>query len=325
MKFATLLNGTPDGRLVLVSSDLQRALAVSDLAPTLQAALDDWADLAPLLEARSRALNDGSARDAVPFRADEAMAPLPRAWQWLDGSAFKVHLDLATRAFQLANVWGERPLMYQGMSHQFLAPAEDVPLPDEQDGIDFEGEFAVVTGKVPAGASVEQARASIRLVMQINDWSLRLIGRDEMNRGFGWVRAKPACSAAPVAVTPDELGPAWRDARVGLDLQIDWNGTRFGAANGREMSFGFDELIAHAAYSRELCAGTIVGSGTVANAAYGEVGSSCILERRGIEILEGGEARTPFLKFGDGVRMEAKDKDGRAPFGAIDQRVVKQS
>lgn len=325
MKLATLRNGTPDGQLVLVSSDLGHALAVPDVAPTLQALLDDWGRKAPLLQGRSEELNAGRARSAIELRADAAMAPLPRAYQWLDGSAFKTHVDLSTRAFQLGNVWGERPLMYQGMSHRFLGPGDDVPFPDLADGVDFEGEFAVITDAVPAGVTPASARTHIRLVMQLNDWSLRVIGRDEMNRGFGWVRAKPACSAAPVVVTPDELGPAWQDARAALDLHIWWNGNQFGAANGREMTFGFDELVAHAAYSRELCAGTIVGSGTVANAAYAKVGSSCILERRGIEILEHGEARTPFLKFGDRVRMEARLPDGRAPFGAMDQRVVQQT
>jgi fumarylacetoacetate (FAA) hydrolase len=268
-------------------------------------------------------LSRGEAPGAFPFEAASAAAPLPRAWQWLDGSAFKAHSDLATRAYQIANSWGERPLMYQGMSHEFLPGSDDVAFPTEEDGIDFEGEFGVITDAVPAGVSPSAAREHIKLLVQINDWSLRVIGRDEMNRGFGWIRAKPACSVAPVAITPDELGPAWTEARIHLRLNIWWNEEHFGSAAGGEMSFGFDELIAHAAYSRRLCPGTIIGSGTVANAAYHEVGSSCILERRGFEILEQGAPRTGFMRFGDRVRMQACTGAGEAPFGTIDQRVVK--
>lgn len=190
------------------------------------------------------------------------------------------------------------------------------------DGIDFEGEFGVITDAVPMGVSKEAARGHIRLLVQINDWSLRVIGREEMARGFGWVRAKPACSLAPVAITPDELGAAWAEAKVALPLHVWWNGELFGQATGAEMTFGFDDLVAHAAYSRKLCAGTVIGSGTVANLDYRTVGSSCILERRGIEILDHGEPRTPFLAHGDRVRMEARTADGDAPFGAIDQKVV---
>jgi fumarylacetoacetate (FAA) hydrolase len=283
--------------------------------------LDNWADVAPRLDVLFQDLNGGALNDAAPFLLEDAAAPLPRAWQWLDGSAFKAHSDLATRAYKLPNTWHEQPLMYQGMSHQFLSPTEDVVFPDAVDGIDFEGEFGVITDQVPMGATKAEARAHIRLVVQINDWSLRAIGREEMSRGFGWVRGKPACSVAPIAVTPDELGAAWQDAKVGLDLCI-WRGEElFGQANGREMTFGFDDLITHAAYSRSLAAGTIVGSGTVANTAYKDVGSSCILERRGIEILETGEGLTPFLANGERVRMEACDLRGKAHFGAVDQRV----
>jgi fumarylacetoacetate (FAA) hydrolase len=321
MKLATLKSSNPDGDLVVVSRDGATMVSAAFIAPTLQAALDHWSDIAPRLDALSRQLNAGGVEDARPFQPEDAAAPLPRAWQWLDGSAFKAHSDLATRAYQLANTWHEHPLMYQGMSHQFLAPTEDAVFPDAADGIDFEGEFGVITDQVPMGADKAAARAHIRLVVQINDWSLRAIGREEMSRGFGWVRGKPACSVAPIAVTPDELGEAWRDAKVGLDLRI-WRGDDlFGQANGREMTFGFDDLIAHAAYSRSLPAGTIVGSGTVANAAYKKVGSSCILERRGIEILDMGEGHTPFLAGGERVKMEARDAQGYAPFGRIDQRL----
>lgn len=320
MKLATLRTGSPDGRLMVVSRDLS-LMAPAGVA-TLQALLDDWEALSPGLEAIYARLNGGEMSDAVAFDAGALAAPLPRAWQWLDGSVFKAHADLATKAFGLASTWNETPLMYQGMSHEFLGPAEDVPFPDPADGIDFEGEFGVITDAVPMGVSKEAARGHIRLLVQINDWSLRVIGREEMARGFGWVRAKPACSLAPVAITPDELGAAWAEAKVALPLHVWWNGELFGQATGAEMTFGFDDLVAHAAYSRKLCAGTVIGSGTVANLDYRTVGSSCILERRGIEILDHGEPRTPFLAHGDRVRMEARTADGDAPFGAIDQKVV---
>lgn len=315
------LKGGPDGRLAVVARDLSAVAPAGHVAPTLQAALEDWDACAPALEALYAELNAGRCADARPFRADDMAAPLPRAWQWLDGSVFKAHADLATRAFGLASTWNETPLMYQGMSHRFLGPTDDVPFPDAADGVDFEGEFGIVTGAAPMGVSRAEARGHIRLLIQLNDWSLRAIGREEMARGFGWVRAKPACSVAPVAITPDELGEAWREARVALPLHIWWNGELFGRATGAEMTFGFDDLIAHAAYSRDLCAGTVIGSGTVANTGYRTVGSSCILERRGIEILDHGEPRTGFLKDGDDVRMEARLPDGSAPFGALAQRV----
>ena len=319
MKFATLANGTPDGRLHLVSRDHARctpALA----APTLQAALEDWDTLAPLLDAEYSALNAGG---GVPFHPAQALAPLPRAWQWLDGSAYDSHGALMQKVFNLTPVdTGGKPLMYQGLSHQFIAPGADVPLPSREDGIDFEGEFGIITDAVPMGTKPAEARNHIRLLVQINDWSLRRIAPVEMKTGFGWIQAKPACSMAPVAVTPDELGPHWRDARVDLPLRVDWNAARFGTAQGYAMSVGFDDLVAHAAYSRGLVAGTVIGSGTVSNANYREVGSSCIAERRGIEMADSGAPITPFMAFGDRVRMECELPDGTPLFGAIDQRVV---
>jgi fumarylacetoacetate (FAA) hydrolase len=212
--------------------------------------------------------------------------------------------------------------MYQGLSDQFLGPADDVPLPNEGDGIDFEGEYGVVVDAVPMGVSPEAAFGHIRLVVQINDWSLRALAPLEMKTGFGWLQSKPACSAAAIAVTPDELGSAWRDGRVHLPLAIELNGRPFGRANGGEMEFGFHELIAHAARTRRLCAGTIVGSGTIANEGYAVVGSSCISERRMIETIAVGTPQTPFMRFGDRVRMEARDRQGAPLFGPIDQRVV---
>ena len=213
--------------------------------------------------------------------------------------------------------------MYQGMSHQFLGATDDVVLPSEDDGIDFEGEFGIITDAVPMGITPTEALGHIKLIIQLNDWSLRVLAPVEMKTGFGWIQAKPACSVAPFAVTPDELGDGWRDGRVCLDLAVDWNGSRFGNANGAPMAFGFHELIAHAARSRSLPAGTIIGSGTVSNPDYRVVGSSCIAERRGIEMVDEGAARTGFMRFGDTVRMEARLSDGTSPFGAIDQRVVR--
>jgi len=213
--------------------------------------------------------------------------------------------------------------MYQGMSDRFIAPTADVPLRSVDDGIDFEGEFGVITDGVPMGSSPAEAARHIKLVVLINDWSLRRIAPVEMKTGFGWIQAKPASSMAPVAVTPDELGSAWRDARVHLRLEVAWNGQRFGAAHGGAMAFGFGELLAHAAYSRDLVPGTVLGSGTVSNANYREVGSSCIAERRAIELLDAGESRTPYMAFGDHVHMVARHEDGRdGPFGVIEQRVV---
>ena len=319
MKLATLANGTPDGRLHVVSRDHARC-APAQAAPTLQAALDDWEALEPALLAEYAALNAGGGQ---PFDPSRALAPLPRAWQWLDGSAYDSHGALMQKVFNLPPIdTGGRPLMYQGISNQFIAPTADVPLPSVEDGIDFEGEFGIITDAVPMGTKPAAARGHIRLLVQINDWSLRRIAPVEMKTGFGWIRAKPACSMAPVAVTPDELGAHWRDARVDLPLVVDWNEARFGAAQGHAMSVGFDELVAHAAYSRTLVAGTVIGSGTVSNENYREVGSSCIAERRGIELEDTGAPVTQFMAFGDRVRMEAKLPDGTPLFGVIDQRVV---
>jgi fumarylacetoacetate (FAA) hydrolase len=319
MKLATLHDGTPDGALVIVSADTTHYLPAGDIAATLQAALERWPVVAP----RLAALADHLVQDeGQPTAAARFAAPLPRAWQWLDGSAFASHGALMQKAFALPPIETDLPLMYQGMSHQFLGPRDDVPLPSEADGIDFEGEFAIVTDAVPMGVAAADALGHIRLVVQLNDWSLRTIAPVEMKTGFGWIQAKPACSIAPFAVTPDELGNAWQNGRVCLDLVVNWNGAHFGRANGAPMSFGFHDLIAHAARTRALPAGTIIGSGTVSNPNYREVGSSCIAERRGIEMVDHGAPRTDFMRFGDTVRMEARLPDGATLFGAIDQRVV---
>jgi fumarylacetoacetate (FAA) hydrolase len=324
MRLSTLPDGSPDGRLVLVSADGRFCRAAGPV-PTMQAALERWTDLEPLLRQRQQALDEGRADDALPFDAAQALAPLPRAWQWLDGSAFPSHGELMQTVFKLDKPSNpERPLMYQGASDRFLSARADMALPSTDDDIDFEGEFGVITDRVPMGVSPQQALGHIRLLVLINDWSLRRIAPIEMKTGFGWIQAKPASSMAPVAVTPDELGPAWRDARVHLRMEVDWNGERFGAAHGGAMAFGFDQLVAHAAYSRELVAGTVVGSGTVSNENYREIGSSCIAERRAIELLDEGRPRTPYMAFGDRVRMSARFDDGRdGPFGAIDQRVMR--
>ena len=320
MKLATHDNGTADGALVIVSADGSHYLSAADVAGTMQAALDNWAAAEPRLrELASRlASGEGESVSTLCFAA-----PLPRAWQWLDGSAFRSHGVLMETLFGTEPPPPGRPLMYQGLSHQFLSATADVPLPREEDGIDFEGEFGVITDHVPMGVTPAEALAHIKLLVQINDWSLRAIAPVEMKTGFGWVQAKPACSVAPFAVTPDALGDAWRDGRVHLPLRVDWNGARFGEAVGGEMEFGFHDLVAHAASTRSLCAGTIIGSGTVSNSNFREIGSSCIAERRGIEMLDEGTARTDYMRFGDTVRMEARQPDGSLLFGAIDQQVIK--
>ncbi len=312
MRLATLNDGTRDGRLIVVSPD--GAACAPAPVKTLQEALERWDEISAQLAGASN----------FPETLDPArlMAPLPRAWQWLDGSAFACHGELMDKVFGIEPLKTERPLMYQGISDRFYGPGDDVRLPDEALGIDFEGEFGVITDAVPMGTSAADCLDHIRLIVQINDWSLRALAGPEMKTGFGWVQAKPPCSMAPFAVTPDELGEQWRDGRVCADLLVDWNGVRFGAANGAAMGHGFHELVAHAARTRDLVAGTIIGSGTVSNANYREIGSSCIAERRGIEIVDGGKPITEFMRFGDIVRMEGRLTDGRAPFGVIEQKVV---
>jgi fumarylacetoacetate (FAA) hydrolase len=317
VKLATIQDGTPDGQLVVVSRDHDRAIP----APirTLQHAMEGWTEA----ESALRALSERVEAEGEPFQPQTALAPLPRAWQWLDGSAFQSHGDLMSTVFHTDKLpYDERPLMYQGMSDQFLSGTEDARFPSEADGIDFEGEFGVIVDRVPMGVSIEGAAKHIRLIVLINDWSLRAIAPVEMKTGFGWIQAKPASAIAPIAVTPDELGEHWRGARACLNLDVFWNGERFGAASGEPMAFGFDQLIAHAARTRDLVAGTVIGSGTVSNENYREVGSSCIAERRGIEMLDNGAAETNFMRFGDRIRMEATLPGGGSLFGAIDQRVV---
>ncbi|AXB80485.1 fumarylacetoacetate hydrolase family protein [Novosphingobium sp. P6W] len=320
MRLATFNDGTPDGQLLVVSADGTRALAAD--IPNLLAAITAWSSAEPVLRALAKRVNAGKGE---AFDPAQLRAPLPRSWQWLDGSAFGTHGELMQIAFNLPPIETDRPLMYQGLSDRFLGPADPVPFPSEADGIDFEGEFGVVVDAVPMGVTPEQALSHVKLVVQINDWSLRAIAPAEMKTGFGWVQAKPACSMAPFAVTPDALGEAWRDGRVCLDLLVDWNGKRFGSASGAPMDVGFHALIAHAARTRDLVAGTVIGSGTVSNHDYAEVGSSCISEVRAIEIIRDGRPTTPFMAFGDIIRMEGRIPGGAAPFGVIEQQVVRHS
>jgi fumarylacetoacetate (FAA) hydrolase len=333
MKLATLRDGTRDGRLVVVSRSLARCVAVPEIARTLQAALDEWPRLAPALAAIASELDAGRLPDAHPFDPAKAMAPLPRAYQWADGSAYVNHVELVRRARGAAmppEFWTD-PLMYQGASDHMLGACEDVVLADESWGIDFEGEVAVVTGDVPMGVDEGRALAQVRLVMLVNDVSLRNLIPAELAKGFGFLQSKPASAFSPVAVTPDELGGAWRDGRVHLPLVAHLNGALFGRPNaGADMTFSFGTLIAHLAKSRDLVAGSIVGSGTVSNredggpgrpASRGGIGYSCIAEQRTVETILAGKPETPFMRFGDRVRIEMLDERGRSIFGAIDQRV----
>ncbi len=324
MKLATLRNGQRDGRLVVVSADARRCIDACPVAPTLLDALERWKVVEPALQDLSRTVNAPAALGTMPFDARQCLAPLPRTWQWLDGSAFLNHGHLMERAFKVPPVadFDTIPLMYQGAADDFLGPHDDVRLPSEDDQIDFEGEFGVVLSETPMGVTAEQALQYVRLVVLINDWSLRAFGPREAKSGFGFLQAKPSTAFAPIAVTPNELGPAWQGGRVHLRLQTQRNGEWFGHPHGGAMHFHFGQLIAHAARTRKLSAGTLVGSGTVSN-ADAAVGSSCIAERRMVEALADGAPRTPFLRFGERVRMVALDDQGQpAPFGVIDQMVV---
>src|SRR5512144_2155869 len=336
MKLATLNDGTRDGRLVIVASDLTRSVAVPEIARTLQAALDDWASLAPALEALASELNAGRLSDAAPFDPRRAMAPLPRAYQWADASAYVNHVELVRRARGAAmppEFWTD-PLMYQGGSDSLLGAHDDIVAADEAWGIDFEAEVAVITGDVAMGATEDEAARAIRLVVLVNDVSLRNLIPGELGKGFGFVQSKPASAFSPVAVTPDELGGAWRDGKLHRPLVSTLNGAVFGRPNaGVDMTFALPRLIAHLARTREIEAGSIIGSGTVSNkedggpgrpAAAGGVGYSCIAEQRTVETIQSGKAATPFMRFGDRIRIEMFDDSGHSIFGAIDQ-VVRDS
>ena len=327
MKLATIHDGTADGRLVVVARDLEQIVVADGIARTLQEALERWESVLGPLQALYDKLNAGTAAKAVASASARFMAPLPRAWQWLDASAFPQHGILMAKAFKREPFDTEWPLMYQGLSHLFHGTSDDIPFVAEADDIDFEGELGVITGPVPMAASRAEAAGSIRLAVQINDWSLRRYAPREMSTGFGWILAKPACGVAPIAITPDELGSCWQDHRILATLVVERSGERFGAVPATEMERGFDELIAHAARTRPLCAGTLLGSGTVSHSRYRELGSCCISERRAIEMIDhDGVASTPFLRFGERVRMVAFGDDPDLPlFGVLDQRVVHAS
>jgi fumarylacetoacetate (FAA) hydrolase len=323
MKLASLKQGR-DGRLIVVSRDLTRAVAADGIAPTLQMALDTWERAAPRLEKVYRELNEATV-GSFSFRASDCASPLPRAYQWADGSAYVTHVELVRKArgaVMPPSFWTD-PLIYQGGSDSFIGPTDDILAGDEASGIDFEGEVAVVTGDVQMGMTPAQAAHHIRLLMLVNDVSLRNLIPKELEKGFGFFQSKPATAFSPVAVTPDELGDHWRDGKVHLPLAVDLNDQRFGAPNaGVDMTFSFPELIAHAAKTRELEAGSIIGSGTISNADR-QSGSACIAERRMLETIEHGAPKTAFMRFGDRVRLEMKLPDGQSIFGAIDQKVVR--
>ena len=332
MKFATYKNDSRDGQLMLVSRDLSRACEVSDIASTLQQALDDWKNLAPKLEARYQELNDNLI-DSVPFQEARCESPLPRAYQWADGSAYVNHVELVRKArgAEMPESFWTDPLMYQGGSDDFIGPNEDIILPSDEWGIDFEGEVAVVTDDVPMACSADEAASRIRLLMLVNDVSLRGLIPGELGKGFGFFQSKPASSFSPVAVTPDEMGEAWKDNKVHLPLRSTYNGALFGKPEaGEDMTFDFGQLVAHAAKSRNLGAGAIIGSGTVSNKqgtdhgsaiSEGGVGYSCIAEVRMIETIRDGKPSTPFMQFGDRIRIEMLDAAGNSVFGAIEQQV----
>ncbi len=323
MKLASLKGGR-DGRLAVVSRDLERAALAQAIAPTLQAALDDWTRKKPALEALARELEAGRGK-YIPFNPVDALSPLPRAYQWVDGSAYVNHVELVRKARGATmpeSFWTD-PLVYQGGSDDFLPPMADAPFASEDWGIDLEGEVAVVTDDVPIGIDAAAARDHIQLVMLANDWSLRNLIPAELAKGFGFYPSKPATAFSPAAATPDELGEAWRDARLHLPLVVEVNGGPYGRPDaGVDMTFDFGQLIAHAAKTRRLGAGSIVGSGTVSNRDRA-AGSTCLAERRMLETLDQGRPMTPFLSFGDRVKIEMIDRAGRSIFGAIDQRVVR--
>lgn len=324
MKLASL-KGSRDGTLVVVSRDLECQVAVPYIAHTLQAVMDNWHDCAPSLMRVYELLNDGQADGAKPFDPKNCLSPLPRAYQWADGSAYVTHVELVRKArgAEMPPSFWTDPLMYQGGSDSFLGPTDPILAADEAWGIDFEAEVAVITDDVAMGTNAAHAERHIKLLMLVNDVSLRNLIPAELAKNFGFFQSKPASAFSPVAATPDELGEAWLESKAHLPLRVAFNGNAFGAPNaGVDMTFSFAELIAHAAKTRALGAGSIVGSGTVSN-KHGDVGSCCIAERRSLEQIEKGAPVTPFMKFGDRVRIEMLDSHGRSIFGAIDQEVVR--
>ncbi|MDD2176562.1 fumarylacetoacetate hydrolase family protein [Acidovorax sp. D2M1] len=333
MKLATYKDGSRDGQLVVVSRDLGTAHYATGIASKMQQVLDDWGFISPQLQDLYDQLNSGRARHAFPFDPAQCMAPLPRAYQWADGSAYINHVELVRKArnSEVPESFYTDPLMYQGGSDDFIGPCDDVVVPSEAMGIDFEAEIAVVTGDVKMGTNADQALDGIRLVMIANDVSLRNLIPAELAKGFGFFQSKPATAFGPVAVTLDELGDAWDHGRVNLTVQSTWNGRKVGMCDaGPEMTFHFGQLIAHVAKTRNLRAGSIIGSGTVSNKGVTDAsgrtewpkGYSCIAEKRCIETIQDGQPSTDFMKFGDTIRIEVKGKDGASIFGAIDQAIA---
>ncbi len=324
MKLATYRDGSRDGQLVVVSRDLALAHCASGIATRLQQVLDDWNFLSPQLEELSQTLNHGKARHAFAFEPAKCMAPLPRAYQWADGSSFINHVQLVRKArgAELPAHLYTDPLMYQGGSDDFIGPCDDIVCASADFGIDFEAEVAVITGDVTMGSAPDAGLEGIRLLMLANDVSLRHLIPAELAKGLGFFQSKPATAFSPVAVTPDELGSAWQGGRVHLNLESVWNGKRVGLCDaGPEMTFHFGELIAHMGKTRNVRAGSIVGSGTVSNKDWSR-GYSCIAEKRAIETIESGAPKTGFMQYGDTIRIEMKGADGMSVFGAIEQRVV---
>src|SRR5215467_14305074 len=325
MKLASLKEGGRDGTLIVVDRELRRAVRAGNIAPTLQKGLDNWATISPQLAALAENLRDDKAPGSFELDTTALAAPLPRAFQWADGSAYVVHVELVRKArgVEMPPSFWTDPLMYQGGSDSLIGPRDDIEAADEAWGVDFEGEVGVIVDDVPMGISAAAARKHIKLVTILNDVSLRNVIVTELAKGFGFFHGKPATAFAPVVVTPDELGDAWDGGKLNLPLVSTFNGKEFGHPNAAtDLTFDFGQLIAHAARTRHLEAGTVVGSGTVAN-RDAAVGCSCIAERRVRETIDGGKPVTPFMKFGDRIRIEMFGLDGQSIFGAIDQKVVK--
>jgi len=323
MKLATLKNAHRDGALMVVSRDLSRAAGATDIAPSLQAALEDWDHAAPRLNTRYQQLNAGELADSFAFDPRQVASPLPRPPQFLDGSAYLAHVERVRRArgAEMPPSFLDDPLMYQAVSDGTLGPCEDIPVASEDYGIDFEAEVAVVVDDTPMGVSEADAGAHIQLIMLVNDVSLRKLIPAELGKGFGFLNSKPRSAFSPVAVTPDELGDAWHDYKLHLAMRVTYNGQRFGEPlAGEDMQFSFARLIAHAAMTRPLASGTVIGSGTVANQDESR-GASCLAERRMLEIIAKGKPETPFMAFGDTIRIEMTDAGGNSVFGAIEQKV----
>jgi len=336
MKLSTLKNNTKDGKLVVVSRDLKSYSCVENIAPTLQSALDNWENKAPLLNKVYEKLNKNELKDALNFDESKCESPLPRAYAWIDGSAYLNHVELVRKArnAEVPESFYTDPLMYQGGSDTFLGPRDNISLGSLSWGIDFEGEVAIITDDVPMGTVEKDSYKHIKLLMLVNDISLRNLIPSELSKGFGFLQSKPSCSFSPVCITPDELGDSWQNSKVNLALKVQYNDELFGEPiASKDMTFSFSQLIQHAAKTRGLCAGTIIGSGTVSNKSEdnkegktiidGGKGYSCIAEIRMIETIKEGKAKTPFMQFGDNIQITMNDNNGQSIFGCINQTVVK--